>query len=378
MEPLKLEPLAGAALPKAVAAAVSGPGPAKLMVVRGMAPLRPAEMLIALYQLSFDADAAVKSAAEAAPGALPDKVMLAPLGEPLPAPVLHFFAERLPLARRPALEKVLLNQATADETFVALAKRLDEATLEIIFQNEVRLLRCPALVEALYFNKNARMSSVSRALELCARNGVRLDGIPAYSETVAAIMADPNAAAPSTADEVFAVAMAELPHAEVSDEAPPASALESATDTEQPAKHTLSTSFIKFDELKIFEKIRLATVGNAHCRQVLIRDSNRVVAMAAVRSSSITDGEIVAAAANRAVCEDVIRFIANSREHTKDYAVKQALVNNPKCPLTVSLRLLSFLRPDDLRALARSRNIPGALASSASKLLQTRGKSNGG
>jgi hypothetical protein len=148
-------------------------------------------------------------------------------------------------------------------------------------------------------------------------------------------------------------------------------------ESEQPAKRMLSTSFIKFDELKIFEKIRLATVGNAHCRQVLIRDSNRVVAMAAVRSSSITDGEIVAAAANRAVCEDVIRFIANSREHTKDYAVKQALVNNPKCPLSASLRLLAFLRPDDLKALARSRNVPGALTSSASKLLQTRGKSSG-
>jgi hypothetical protein len=112
VEPLKLEPLAGAALPKAVAAAVSGPGPAKLMVVRGMAPLRPVEMLIALYQLSFDTDAAVKSAAEAAPGTLPDKVMLAPLGEPLPAPVLHFFAERLPSARRQAIEKVLPSGST--------------------------------------------------------------------------------------------------------------------------------------------------------------------------------------------------------------------------------------------------------------------------
>jgi hypothetical protein len=377
VEPLKLEPLTGAALPKAVAAAVAGPGPAKLMVVRGMAPLRPAEMLIALYQLSFDTDAAVKSAAEAAPGALPDKVVLAPLGEPLPAPVLHFFAERLPLARRQALEKVLLNQATADETFVVLAKRLDEATLEIIFQNEVRLLRCPALVEALYFNKNARMSSVSRALELCARNGVRLDGIPAYTETVTAIMTDPNVAQPSAADEVFATAMGEVaPAAEPPDEAPPASAVDAATDSE-PAKRPLSTSFIKFDELKIFEKVRLATVGNAHCRQVLIRDTNRVVAMAAVRSPSITDGEIVAAVGNRSVCEDVIRFIANSREYTKDYAVKQALVNNPKCPLAASLRMLAFLRPDDLKALARSRNVPGALAASAHKLLQTREKSSG-
>jgi len=373
---MKLEPLAGADLPKVVAALAAGAPPAKLMAVRGMSPMRPAEFLIAVYQLSFDADAAVKSGAEAAPANLPDKIVLGPLGDALPPQVLHFFAERLPAARRQAIEKILYNRATADETFVLLGKRLDEGGLETIFQNEVRLLRCPALVEALYFNKHARMSSVSRALELCARNGIRLDGIPAYAEIASAIMADPNAAAPSAADEAFAAVLT-LPDAA-------ALALAQAGldgdkgDAVEEVKKKISSSFIKFDELKIFEKIRLATIGNAYCRSVLIRDSNRLVAMSVVRSPAITDGEIVAAAANRAVCDDVIRFISNSREYTKDYAVKQALVNNPKCPLASSLRLLSFLRPDDLKSISRSRNIPGALAGAAKKLLQTREKPGGG
>jgi hypothetical protein len=375
-----LEPLAGALLPRAVAALAAGAAPAKLMAVRGMAPMRPVEFLIAVYQLSFDADAAVKSGAEAAPANLPDKIVLGPLGEALPVQVLHFFAERLPVSRRQAIEKILFNQATADETFVLLGKRLDEGGLEIIFQNEVRQLRCPALVEALYFNKHARMSSVSRALELCARNGVRLDGIPAFAEMATAIMADPNAAAPSAADAVFAAVLTEASAEVLVPAAPsPGGAKASADDNAEPeSKRRTSASFIKFDELKIFEKIRLATIGNAYCRQVLIRDSNRLVAMTVVRSPAITDGEIVAAAGNRAVSDDVIRFIANNREHTKDYAVKQALVNNPKCPLASSLRLLNFLRPDDLKAVSRSRNIPGALATAAKKLLQTRDKSGGG
>ena len=377
MEAMKLEPLAGPDLPAAVATLAAGAPPAKLMAVRGMSPMRPAEFLIAVYQLSFDADAGVKSGAEAAPANLPDRIVLGPLGDALPPQVLHFFAERLPIARRQAIEKILFNRATPDETFVLLGKRLDEGSLEIIFQNEVRLLRCPALVEALYFNKHARMSSVSRALELCARNGIRLDGIPAYAEIASAIMADPNAAAPSAADDAFAAVLT----------LPDAAALALATagsdgdngsagqEGEPEGKKKISASFIKFDELKIFEKIRLATIGNAYCRSVLIRDSNRLVAMSVVRSPAITDGEIVAAAANRAVCDDVIRFISNSREYTKDYAVKQALVNNPKCPLASSLRLLSFLRPDDLKSISRSRNIPGALATAAKKLLQTRDKS---
>ena len=380
METMKLEALAGADLPKAVAALAAGAPPAKLMAVRGMSPMRPAEFLIAVYQLSFDADAGVKSGAEAAPANLPDKIVLGPLGDPLPPQVLHFFAERLPIARHQAIEKILFNRATADETFVLLGKRLDEVGLEIIFQNEVRLLRCPALVEALYFNKHARMSSVSRALELCARNGIRLDGIPAYAEIASAIMADPNAAAPSAADDAFAAVLT-LPDAAAL--ALAAASHDGGNGTSGPEaapeeKKKVSSSFIKFDELKIFEKIRLATIGNAYCRSVLIRDSNRLVAMSVVRSPAITDGEIVAAAANRAVCDDVIRFISNSREYTKDYAVKQALVNNPKCPLASSLRLLSFLRPDDLKSISRSRNIPGALATAAKKLLQTRDKSGAG
>lgn len=380
MEPLKLEPLAAEALPRAVVGVVGGATPAKLMAVRGMAPLRPAELLITAYQLSFDADPTVKAAAESAPGVLPDKVLLAPLAEPLPPQVLHFFAERLPKDRRQAIEKILYNRATADETFVYLARVLDEAGLEIIFQNEVRLLRSTALIEALYFNKKALMSSVSRALELCARNNVRPEGIPGFDEIAAAIMNDPNAVVPSVSDDTFSAAFAD---GGVEQEPSPGEPAGDATgaasdgDAADGGKKKTSTSVIKFDELKIFEKIRLATVGNAYCRSVLIRDSNRLVAMSVIRSPAITDMEVVAAAANRAVCDDVIRYIANSREYTKDYAVKQALVNNPKCPLSSSLRLISYLHPHDLKALSRSRNIPGALATAAKKLVQIREKPGG-
>ena len=381
MESIRLEPLDTQALSQAVAVVVASPSPAKLMALRGMAPLRPADLLIAVYQLSFDTDPAVKGAAEAAPAGMPDKILMGPLGEALPPSVLHFFAERLPKQRQQAIEKILYNRATADETFVYLAKHLDEAGLEIIFQNEVRLLRSTALVEALYLNKNARMSSVSRALELCARNHVRLEGIPGFDEMAAAIMTDPNAAKPSASDEAFAaaVAPAEVASAESGGpdaEAAPTDAGDTAADDVAEAKKK-RPAVIKFDELKIFEKIRLATVGNAYCRHVLIRDTNRLVAMSVIRSPSITDMEVVAAASNRALCDDVIRYIAHSREYIKDYAVKQALVNNPKCPLATSLRLLSFLRPDDLKTLSRSKNIPGALATAAKKLMQTRERSGG-
>ena len=98
---------------------------------------------------------------------------------------------------------------------------------------------------------------------------------------------------------------------------------------------------IDFSKLKLFEKIRLATLGNAFCRQTLVRDSNRLVAMAAIRSPGITDMEVIRAAGNRAVSEDVIRYIANSKDYLKMYPVKLSLIGNPKCPLALTLKMLA-------------------------------------
>ena len=364
---LQLQPLPAANLSAAVSKVVGGAGPAKLMAVRGMAPLRPAELLVAIYQLSFDADLAIRTAAEAAPAGFPDNVINPPLGEALPAPLLHFFAARLPDQRKAALEKILYNPATADETFVMLAGRMDESLLEVVAQNELRLLRCPAIVEALFLNKQARMSSVNRAVELCARNGVRLEAVPAFDEIVNAIRQDPEATQEAAVDGRFQAVLTAAEAASAGDGAPGDE--ETAPEESQRAG---GMSFIKFDHLKIFEKIRLATIGNAYCRKMLIRDSNKLVAMTVIRSPQITSMEIQRIAGSTNVCDDVIRYIANSRECSKNYAVKLALVTNPKCPLGSSLRFLAYLHPDDLRNIARSKNIPGALATSAKKLLQQR------
>src|SRR3954453_7992826 len=121
---LTLAPLPLEGLSPAVQKVVGSPSAAKLMAAKGIAPLRPVELLVAMYQLSFDGDAAVKTAAEAGAGALPDKVLVQPLGEALPAMGLHFFAERIAATRIEALEKILYNQATADATFVRLAERV--------------------------------------------------------------------------------------------------------------------------------------------------------------------------------------------------------------------------------------------------------------
>lgn len=364
---LTLAPLPLDGLPAAVQKLVAAPVPAKLMAAKGIAPLRPLELLVAIYQLSFDTDDAVKAAAEAGVNALPDKVLVPPLGEPLPPPVLHFFAERIAVTRVEPLARILYNQVTADATFVRLAGRVGERETEVIVQNEARLLRCPAIVQALFMNKQARMSSVNRAIELCARNNVRVEGIPAFDEIAKSIADDPTATDPAVADSGWGsvleqtAAVAEEPDGE-----------EEVTRGGTPKEKTRKSPVIDFGKLKLHEKIRLATLGNAYCRSNLIRDSNKMVAMAVIRSPLISDTEVVRAAGNRQVSEDVIRYIASQRDFTKMYQVKLNLTQNPKCPLGFSLRFLSSLHAEDVKALAKSKNVPSALAIAARKLVQTR------
>jgi hypothetical protein len=141
-------------------------------------------------------------------------------------------------------------------------------------------------------------------------------------------------------------------------------------------RSTRKSPVIDFTRLKLHEKIRLATLGNAYCRSNLIRDSNKMVSMAVIRSPLITDTEVVRYASNRQIGEDVIRYIANQRDFTKMYQVKLNLAQNPKCPLGFSLRFLPMLHAEDLKALSKSKNIPSALAVAARKLVQTRSAKN--
>lgn len=130
---------------------------------------------------------------------------------------------------------------------------------------------------------------------------------------------------------------------------------------------------IPFRDLPIPAKIRAATLGDAFIRGEAIRDSNKQVAMAAVKSPGVTDIEAARYARNQALAEDVVRHIAANRNWTKLYGVKVALCMNPKAPISEVSKMLPFLRPKDLQNLSKSKGIPSAVAANARKLMSLRG-----
>jgi hypothetical protein len=368
-------------------AGAKAPAPLRMMAARGLSPLKPGEQLTALYQLAQGDEDAVKQAAQKTANELPEKILVGALGEALDKRVLDFFARRL-WQKGKLLETVLLNKATDDETFRHLATLCGEAELEMIAKNEERLLRHPPIIAALYLNPKTRMSTAQRALELAVRNKVRVDGIPAFDEAAKAIeqsgtptpeqLAKEDAAFKRAAEIAVPASSGLLlvaVDATEDEKAKEQEAAEAAALAELPegTQAEVDEKKQRLQDLSPAGQIRAATLGNAFARSILIRSKNKQVSMACVKSPAVSDPEAMHYASNRALDEDIIRYIANKRQWTRLYSVKVALANNPKCPLPLAMGFLPHLRPPELKALSRSKGVPSAVSNAAKQILRSRG-----
>ncbi len=125
------------------------------------------------------------------------------------------------------------------------------------------------------------------------------------------------------------------------------------------------------------EKIKLALRGNKDARTILLRDPNKLIRRFVLQNPRITDGEVIAITRNRTADDELIRIIAERREWIRNYQVRLGLVTNPKTPLVIALKQVGTLGERDLRAIAKSRNVPSAVVAQARRLLLTQGKPAG-
>jgi hypothetical protein len=117
------------------------------------------------------------------------------------------------------------------------------------------------------------------------------------------------------------------------------------------------------------ERIKLALRGNREARVLLIRDPNRLIRRFVLQNPRLADDEIVAIAKNRSADDEILRIVAASRDWTKNYQVRLALVTNPKTPLVLALRFLGSLHERDVRLLAKSKNVSATVAHQAKRIV---------
>ncbi len=344
------------------------------MAARGVAPgVKPGEALTVLALLAESTDEGLATTARATLEKLPAPLLNGALAGDLPPGVLALLATRY--ARNAVvMEKLLAHSAMPPEAVADAAAVADETVAELIATNEQRLLAHPAIVEKLYMNKATRMSTADRILELAVRNGIELKGIPAYKEAATAIgmelIAEPSPE-PTPDDVLFHETDAAAQQAPVD----PAHEDTHRVD-EQTGDEVVDDKFLplhaRLGAMTVSQKIRRAMLGTAAERLLLVRDTNRLVATSAIKSPMIQENEVTRIAASRNVSEDVLRTIAMDREWTRSHQIKLNLVQNPRTPFAFAAKLIVHLREHELKALAKSKNVAGAVVQAARQQLSRR------
>jgi hypothetical protein len=343
------------------------------MGAKGLVPaVAPNDLVTMLYFLSFDPEPGVRETAVKTAAGLPERVWSAALrSEDLEAPVLDWMADRLGSATA-ALQAILLNPATADETVARLAPSVPSALVDIIRQNELRLLRHDDIVRGLCRNPDALASTIDGACDFCVRNGLVLLDVQQMVEAHRRVHGTDPTARP--AEDSAAALMAEY-GAELAHEPDERGSMPPPTPEQEEKRQNMTQRVLK---MSVAEKIKLATLGNREARTLLLRDSNRLVSLAAAQSPRITDGEILSLANSKTSSADVLRFIYESREFLKIYALRAALVRNPKVPLPTALKFLPTLQERDIKELARDRNVPATVQAQAKSWMMKREQASKG
>ncbi len=329
------------------------PRDARLMAARGALPLPPLELATVLFALLHDPDAAVKDLARASLEGLPDTVMDAVLqGDAHPAILSHLAQTFREDENR--CEKIALNPAADDATIAFLASLPSRRLVDIVSNNQERMLRTPEIVDALGANPLTGRATIERVLAFLGMDLEAQTGSPPRE------VSDDQAEAALVAVlgeglTAFARDMVQESDAEVAD-------------GDRINLHAL------IQQMSVFQKVKLARLGNKEARGLLIRNSNKVVSLAAITSPKISDTEVVSYAQSRNVCDEVLRVIANNRQWTRHYPVKLALATNPKTPQATAMKFVNFLQENDVRSLVRSKDVPTAVSAHARRILMKKGK----
>jgi len=132
-----------------------------------------------------------------------------------------------------------------------------------------------------------------------------------------------------------------------------------------PQDEETRSLYARIRSMTVGERIKLALKGNRDARVLLLRDPTRIVQRFVLQNPRITEEEILMACKNRNTDGEILRIIGGNREWLKNYQIKLALVQNPKTPLAIALHLVPSLLERDMRLLAKSKNVPVAVSTSA-------------
>jgi len=384
----------------------TAPAQARAMAAKGLLPLGAEDLLEVLVVLRADGEAEIASAAEETLGEQGADVLLGAAASPEASPrVLAYLARRAD-AGREVHEAVVLNERTPAEAVADLAAATSEGPLlELVAINQQRLIRAPAIIDAVLANP-ARTTEAERRVRETRREffekefGVqqvaeemRARGMTAAAEFVeAAESVTARGAAALTFEDAWLLAEhIEVSDAEIDESWLPSERIEELlAESEEQRAENIERIIAEAEKeigdvapervslirrillMTVKDRIKLAMKGDREARSILVRDGNKIVSTAVVHNPRITDKEVESIAAMRTVSEETLRAISTTRAWARSYPIIHNLARNPRTPLPNAIQILPRLRTHDLQTLSQNRNVPEAVRRQAYRLAQTR------
>jgi hypothetical protein len=140
---------------------------------------------------------------------------------------------------------------------------------------------------------------------------------------------------------------------------------------DEPPPPAARSLYAQILTMSVAAKIKLALRGNKDARMILIRDTNKMIRRLIMLNPRISDAEVISVCRNRSADEELLRLVSERREWMRNYQVRLSLCTNPKTPIVIALRQLTFLSERDLRTLAKSKNVTATVSAQARRMVLT-------
>ena len=332
-----------------------------MFAAQGLLPLPQDDLVAVLAFLTTVEDAEISTTASASLAEVSPRVVAAYCAS---SQATERLIDAIAMSTRdPAiLEAVVRSRTVSDATVERLARSVEPGIQEIIVVNQERIIRSPGILDALLENPSITPDVRRRVLETREE------------------FFEKKARRELTADLIEGLDIdADLDVGPIADLLEKAETEPQPENTLPPLENTLKNPdnfsvFTKIANMNVAQRVQAAYKGGKSERTVLIRDRNRLVATAVVRSPRITETEIEAFSAMRNLEDEVLRIIGTKREYQSKYAIVHNLVRNPKTPPGIALNLVGRLTSKDLKHLSGSKDVSEIIRGHARKLLQSKEK----
>lgn len=334
----------------------------RLKAANGVFPpeagIAPGDRLTVFFVLTHDSDAGVSAAAKKTIDDYPKHLLMAGLEEPLDPLVLrHIISVRG--KNDSVMIMAALNPGIDAAALTAIALDCNEEAASILAADKEWLASKPFFMEAL--KKNQLLSK-------------------ATIERIESGMAEEDA------KEASGQAGAEGGHEETPQEAQAQDDSMSEKDKEELAadvakrfdadlkkdKDVEKNVFKLVRTLSVSQKVKLAMAGNKAARELLIKESNKMISRSVLKNPRITEDEVKKLVITKGTPEDLLREVARNKEWLENYTIKLGVVTNTKTPIAVSMKMIESLNDADVLKISKSKNVSTALASAARRKIESK------